>query len=110
VAGLSLLNQLLTYDPNKRATARQALKHSYFLEQPLPKSPANMPTFPSAHDADAHQSRWHNRRPAPPLTSPPGHISASGFCWKCVLCACPSNFPISASNTPGCLYRPMGMQ
>lgn len=68
VAGLSLLNQLLTYDPNKRATARQALKHSYFQEQPLPKIPANMPTFPSAHDADAHQSRWHNRRHAPPLT------------------------------------------
>lgn len=64
VAGLSLLNQLLTYDPNKRVTARQALKHSYFQEQPLPKNPSNMPTFPSAHDADAHQSRWHNRRHA----------------------------------------------
>lgn len=62
VAGLSLLNQLLTYDPNKRVTARQALKHPYFQEQPLPKNPSNMPTFPSAHDADAHQSRWHNRR------------------------------------------------
>lgn len=64
-AGLALLNQLLTYDPEKRATARSALRHSYFREQPLPRSPANMPTFPSAHDMDARTSRWHNRRSAP---------------------------------------------
>ena len=62
VAGLALLNQLLTYDPAKRASARSALHHSYFREQPLPKEPGDMPTFPSAHDApEAHQG-WRSRR------------------------------------------------
>jgi serine/threonine protein kinase len=64
VAGLSLLNQLLTYDPGKRLSARGALRHAYFREQPLPKSPGHMPTFPSAHDAqpDARAQGWRSRR------------------------------------------------
>lgn len=46
-AGLALLGGLLTYDPCKRLSARQALKHAWFREWPLPKSSAAMPTFPS---------------------------------------------------------------
>lgn len=52
--GLSLLNGLLTYDPDKRLTARQALKHEYFSEAPFAKLPQDMPLFPSAHDADTN--------------------------------------------------------
>lgn len=55
--GLSLLNGLLTYDPEKRLTARQALKHPYFQELPLATLPHNMPYFPSAHDADANDDQ-----------------------------------------------------
>ncbi len=55
--GLSLLNGLLTYDPDKRLTARQALRHSYFNEAPLAKLPQDMPYFPSAHDADANDDQ-----------------------------------------------------
>ena len=69
VAGLALLNQLLTYDPAKRASARAALRHAYFREQPLPREPGDMPTFPSAHDApDAHPG-WRSRRWAPACSS-----------------------------------------
>lgn len=50
--GLDLLNRLLTYDPERRLTARQALRHAYFSERPMPRQPAFMPTFPSAHDAE----------------------------------------------------------
>ena len=66
VAGLALLNALLTYDPAKRLSARAALRHGYFREQPLPKAPAHMPTFPSAHDSaapgEARQQGWRSRR------------------------------------------------
>lgn len=46
-AGLDLLSKLLTYDPAKRITAEQALKHHYFSESPAPKDPALFPTWPS---------------------------------------------------------------
>ena len=49
-AGLDLLGGLLTYDPRRRLTAREALDHPYFRERPLPKRPVDMPTFPSTHE------------------------------------------------------------
>ena len=45
-AGLRLLNFLFMYDPEKRATAPECLKSSYFNEPPLPCDPRLMPTFP----------------------------------------------------------------
>lgn len=45
-SGLRLLNLLLMYDPEKRATARDALSTSYFKTNPLPCDPDMMPTFP----------------------------------------------------------------
>ncbi|GIL51126.1 hypothetical protein Vafri_7201 [Volvox africanus] len=47
--GLNLLNCLLTYDPDRRITARHALRHDFFKEKPYPKQPADMPTYPSSH-------------------------------------------------------------
>ncbi|OQR89734.1 hypothetical protein THRCLA_09607 [Thraustotheca clavata] len=47
--GLDLLHQLLTYDPKKRLSASEALKHPYFHEKPFPKDIGMMPTFPSQH-------------------------------------------------------------
>eukprot|EP00698_Gefionella_okellyi_P021746 TRINITY_DN711_c0_g1_i1.p1 TRINITY_DN711_c0_g1~~TRINITY_DN711_c0_g1_i1.p1 ORF type:complete len:330 (-),score=56.04 TRINITY_DN711_c0_g1_i1:426-1415(-) len=49
-AGYDLLSKLLSYDPDKRPTVAEALAHDYFSEQPLPKDPAEMPSFSSAHD------------------------------------------------------------
>ncbi|KAI9106265.1 kinase-like domain-containing protein [Phlyctochytrium arcticum] len=45
--GLDLMSKLLTYDPEKRISAEDALRHPYFSEQPLPKDPSMFPTFPS---------------------------------------------------------------
>eukprot|EP01132_Coremiostelium_polycephalum_P009962 gene9962-12214_t len=44
--GFDLLNRLLTYDPYKRITATEALKHQYFLESPFPQTIEMMPHFP----------------------------------------------------------------
>ncbi|XP_031476335.1 cyclin-dependent kinase G-2-like [Nymphaea colorata] len=51
-AGFDLLNRLLTYDPEKRITADDALEHKWFTEPPQPKDPSFMPTFPSQNAQD----------------------------------------------------------
>jgi len=59
-SGLRLLNLLLMYDPEKRATARDALSTSYFKTNPLPCDPDMMPTFP--HHRNQKQSAGNDKR------------------------------------------------
>ncbi|XP_047977926.1 cyclin-dependent kinase G-2-like isoform X2 [Salvia hispanica] len=63
-AGFDLLNRLLTYDPDKRITAEEALNHDWFREVPLPKSKEFMPTFP-AHGAQDRRTRRVMKSPDP---------------------------------------------
>ncbi|KAE8664609.1 Cyclin-dependent kinase G-2 [Hibiscus syriacus] len=56
-AGFDLLNKLLTYDPEKRITAGDAVNHEWFREVPLPKTKAFMPTFPAQHAQDRRMRR-----------------------------------------------------
>ncbi|KAG0279372.1 Cyclin-dependent kinase 10 [Linnemannia exigua] len=42
----SLLSGLLTYDPKKRLSVKQALAHPYFIESPPAKHPSLLPTHP----------------------------------------------------------------
>ena len=39
--------RFLTYDPAKRISAENALKHSFFEESPLPKDSSMFPTWPA---------------------------------------------------------------
>eukprot|EP01121_Diplochlamys_sp_Union-15-3_P022273 TRINITY_DN9421_c0_g1_i5.p1 TRINITY_DN9421_c0_g1~~TRINITY_DN9421_c0_g1_i5.p1 ORF type:complete len:303 (-),score=48.55 TRINITY_DN9421_c0_g1_i5:26-934(-) len=47
---VDLLERLLTLDPRKRITAKEALEASYFTTEPLPCSVSDIPQFPSSHE------------------------------------------------------------
>ncbi|KAI8350134.1 kinase-like domain-containing protein [Blakeslea trispora] len=51
---LSLLEQMLMFDPNRRWTAEECLGHSYFRNTPLPTPPDRLPQKkgPDAHSSD----------------------------------------------------------
>ena len=40
---LDLLAKMMQFDPNRRVSAEDALKHRYFSASPLPTSPAQLP-------------------------------------------------------------------
>jgi len=50
--GLDLMKALLTYDPTKRMTCEQALKHKWFDEAPRPIDPSMFPTWPAKSEQD----------------------------------------------------------
>ncbi|KAK6177605.1 hypothetical protein SNE40_015672 [Patella caerulea] len=60
--GFDLLNRFLTYSPNRRISAEEALNHTYFTESPLPVDPSMFPTWP----AKSEQPRKHVSSPKPP--------------------------------------------
>ncbi|XP_013412148.1 cyclin-dependent kinase 11B-like [Lingula anatina] len=60
--GFHLLNKFLAYDPKKRITAEEALKHEFFQESPQPVDPSMFPTWP----AKSEQPRRHGNTPKPP--------------------------------------------
>lgn len=43
--GYEFLNSMLTYDPERRITASQAIRHPFFCEIPFPADKSMMPTF-----------------------------------------------------------------
>ena len=67
--GVDLLNALLTFDPDVRATARQASRHRYFEVSPLPKEADFMPTFPTHHDEMMAQQQQQQKQQVQPLGS-----------------------------------------
>lgn len=63
--GLSLLMGFLTYDPEKRIAAEEALNHAYFKEAPLPLDPAMFPTWPAKSEL-GHRKAMAAASPKPP--------------------------------------------
>lgn len=59
---LDLLNQMLLYNPNKRITAKQALKHKFFEELPLPCSQQEMPIFPETNDKQRQETKRNRKQ------------------------------------------------
>ncbi|KAI1082382.1 cmgc/cdk/pitslre protein kinase [Whalleya microplaca] len=56
-AGSSLLNSLLSLNPDRRPTAREMLEHEYFKQDPKPKHEAMFPTFPSKAGQERRRRR-----------------------------------------------------
>ncbi|KAJ7785986.1 Pkinase-domain-containing protein [Mycena metata] len=63
-AGIDLLMSLLTYDPERRITAEEALQHPYFIESPLPKHPDLFGSFPSAAAGEKRRKPFSPSAPA----------------------------------------------
>lgn len=55
--GTDLLSSLLALDPSQRISAREALEHPYFKEDPKPKHPEFFPSFPSKGSGEKRK-RW----------------------------------------------------
>ncbi|KAK3990170.1 kinase-like domain-containing protein [Cladorrhinum sp. PSN332] len=56
-AGVSLLNGLLSLNPEKRPTAKEMLAHEYFKQDPKPKVEEMFPTFPSKAGQEKRRRR-----------------------------------------------------
>lgn len=55
---LDLLEKMLIFDPTKRISAENALKHKYFSESPRPTPPENLPKItPKGKNTDSSPSR-----------------------------------------------------
>jgi cell division cycle 2-like protein len=63
--GFDLLNKLLTYDPEARISAQDALDHPWFEEHPLPKAKEMMPTYPTRKDGTKARDRRKFKSPDP---------------------------------------------
>lgn len=78
---VDLLKKLLTLDPKKRITAKEALTHDYFWTEPHAALPENLPKYAPSHELDARKARqqanaerqrypkntkYESRKPIPP--------------------------------------------
>ncbi|EMR10059.1 hypothetical protein PNEG_01811 [Pneumocystis murina B123] len=56
-----LINCLLTYNPEKRISAKAALNHEYFQESPLAQDPSLLPTFPEIRNKQKNDYKRENK-------------------------------------------------
>uniref|UniRef100_A0A0N5C8P3 cyclin-dependent kinase n=1 Tax=Strongyloides papillosus TaxID=174720 RepID=A0A0N5C8P3_STREA len=61
--GYKLLNKFLTYDPEKRITAEEALKHEWFDEAPYAVTSDCMPTWPAKSELSRVPKESHKKPP-----------------------------------------------
>ncbi|OQV17691.1 Cyclin-dependent kinase 11B [Hypsibius exemplaris] len=62
-SGYDLMSNLLAYDPKKRITAEEALRHDHFKDFPLPVDPSMFPTWPARSEKDPRGPRQNTPKP-----------------------------------------------
>lgn len=68
-SGFDLINRFLTYCPERRITAAEALNHEFFKESPKPVDPSMFPTWPARSEGGSTASG--ERRKAKSSPKPP---------------------------------------
>src|SRR5690348_12874554 len=53
---------MLTVNPKKRIKVTDALTHAFFINEPLPCLPAELPKYPSIHEYEAKRKRQETDR------------------------------------------------
>jgi cell division cycle 2-like protein len=76
-AGFDLLNRMLTYDPSRRITAREALEHRWFNESPFPVDPDMMPTWPSRSEGRPRARNQESEEASEALRNVPHGVSGN---------------------------------
>ncbi|KAJ0086467.1 hypothetical protein Patl1_07628 [Pistacia atlantica] len=61
-SALSLVDKLLSMEPEDRGSAASALKSEFFTTEPLPCDPSNMPKYPPSKELDARRRDEEERR------------------------------------------------
>ncbi|XP_034691934.1 cyclin-dependent kinase C-1-like [Vitis riparia] len=59
---LDLVDRMLTLDPSKRISAKDALDAEYFWNDPLPCDPKSLPKYESSHDFQTKKKRQQQRK------------------------------------------------
>jgi cell division cycle 2-like protein len=83
-SGFQLIKSMFVYDPSRRISAADALKHPYFSEPPLPMDPALMPTHRPKVEGKLDRSAISSILQQPPsssstLQAPPNDRGSIGF-------------------------------
>jgi len=62
---IDLLDKLLALNPEKRISCAEALRHSYFCEEPLPARPQDLPQYSSSHEFNRKGKRGQAQQQQP---------------------------------------------
>ncbi|KAH8683029.1 kinase-like domain-containing protein [Tricladium varicosporioides] len=78
-SGSALLISLLSLNPDARPSAKEALEHSFFKEDPKPKSREMFPTFPSKAGMEKRRRRGTPNAPGRGKVGEMGEVDFSGI-------------------------------